>query len=290
MISSLGRYGRLLAPSELPHTAQLAFDKLTKRKAHDFGLIRAAVEGKRCLEIGGPSATFRAGQLIPIYPYVGSLDNCVFSSSTVWHDADGDYVFDPAQAPGKNIISEGASIKVPDGSYDVIFGSHVLEHTANPLQMLLEWRRALADGGALLVLLPHRARTFDHRRPYTTFEHLRQDFENQVDETDQTHLAEILELHDLRLDPLAGTPEQFRARSLRNVENRCLHHHVFSPEVLVETLSFAGMRVQALSVERPTHIIALATKSDAADVSESNAAFCEPSAEWRKRDPFAKLG
>jgi SAM-dependent methyltransferase len=107
---------------------------------------------------------------------------------------------------------------------------------ANPIKALLEWKRVLRSGGMLLLILPHRDFTFDRRRPVTPLLHLREDFDLGTPETDLTHLAEILSLHDLSLDRGAGTEEQFRERCLNNDKFRAMHHHVFVPETTIDLL------------------------------------------------------
>jgi hypothetical protein len=114
----------------------------------------------------------------------------------------------------------------------------------------------------LVLILPDPRQTFDHRRPVTTLAHLQADFDRHTGEDDLTHLEEILSLHDLRRDALAGTAEQFRARSQRNAENRCLHHHVFDLPLQRATLEAAGWIVEATERVRPLHLVALARRPD----------------------------
>ena len=95
----------------------------------------------------------------------------------------------------------------------------------------------------MIVLVPVKSKCFDHRREFTRFEHMLQDYENDTQETDLTHLDEILELHDYELDPPAGGRENFYKRSLKNYENRCLHHHVFSEESLEKIFTWLGMNI-----------------------------------------------
>jgi hypothetical protein len=46
---------------------------------------------------------------------------------------------------------------LPDGSFDLILCSHVLEHVPDDRAAMAELRRVLADGGLALVLTPYRA-------------------------------------------------------------------------------------------------------------------------------------
>ena len=107
----------------------------------------------------------------------------------------------------------------------------------------------------MIVLVPVKSKCFDHRREFTRFEHMLQDYENDTQETDLTHLEEILELHDLAMDPPAGTFEEFRARSLRNFENRCLHHHVFCEESLRKIFAYLGLEVLDFKEVRGNFVI-----------------------------------
>jgi SAM-dependent methyltransferase len=131
---------------------------------------------------------------------------------------------------------------IADGSYDFLLASHILEHVANPLRALREFYRVLKPNGSALVIVPNRNHTFDHRRPVTTFAHLEADLAANRDESDMTHLEEVLALHDLAKDKPAGSPEEFRERCLRNREARCMHHHVFDLALLDRSLRHAGFR------------------------------------------------
>lgn len=218
------------------------------------------VEGKAGLEIGGPSSVFRYRFMpLPIYDTVGSLDNCDFSQSTVWSSHSADFRFNSRKAPGNSIFCDGSALKVvSDQSYDFILSSHNLEHFANPVKALREWQRVTRPGGSLILVLPDYARTFDHRRKLTSVAHMFEDFERNTGEDDQTHLPEILSMHDLSMDRAAGTLEQFHRRCLNSFNNRCVHHHVFNEDNSRELLQQVGMEVLAVEKALPYHIFLLA--------------------------------
>jgi len=221
------------------------------------------ISGKSGLEIGGPSAVFRRGNVLPIYAEIGRLDNCDFSKSTVWAKHSEEFLFDASKPPGNTIFCDGSAlVEVPDATYEVLLSCHNLEHFANPVRALKEWQRVLKPGGALVLVLPYYRNTFDHKRTPTKVDHMLEDFERSTGEDDLTHLPEILERHDLKRDPGAGSREQFHARSLDNFANRCLHHHVFDENNSRELLSRSGFEVLAVESAMPFHICLLARQPE----------------------------
>lgn len=209
--------------------------------------------GKKGIEIGGPSPVFR--EELPVYDILGSLDGCNYSPNTVWSDNNGEYVYAPNKS-GKMFIAEASNMSgLADASYEVVISAHCLEHCANPLKVLKEWARVLRLGGVLLTIVPIRKHTFDHRRPITTFAHLLQDYYEDKDESDLSHLEEILALHDLSRDPPAGTLAEFRLRSLDNMANRCLHHHVFDIQLAEQAYEFLGIQIHFTASFSNHHLI-----------------------------------
>jgi len=235
---------------------------LLGRQSHNRKIIVPFVESRIGLEIGGPSGVFADNGMLPLYRHVKSLDNCVFSAETVWEGkraAGQTFFFHSAKPPGTNFICEASNLfSIDDHVYDFVLASHSLEHTANPVRALKECIRVTKAGGAIVVVLPHYRFTFDHRRSPTPVAHMLEDYDRGTEESDQTHVAEILELHDLSLDPPAGTPDQFHSRCMRNFENRCLHHHVFDENNSQELLRATGLNVLVTEFVKPFHILILA--------------------------------
>lgn len=240
--------------------------KLFPYRIPTYKIYRELLYGKRGLEIGGPTKLFGKRGLLPIYPILESLDGCNFSAQTVWEGrierGPGKYCYSKNRPAGFQYVSEAANLKDIDiDTYEVILSSHCIEHIANPLMALSEWTRVLKKGGYLLLVVPHKDGTFDHRRSVTTLEHLIYDFERHVGEDDLSHLPEILELHDLSMDPPAGDRESFLKRSLKNYENRCLHHHVFDTELVVKMLNYTGLHIVDIQHALPYHIVTLSQKT-----------------------------
>jgi SAM-dependent methyltransferase len=230
--------------------------------ARAYAACRGIVAGARGIEIGGPSPIFARGGLLPLYPLAARVDNVNFASATIWEGtiAEGEsFQFHPGKAPGRQYIAEGADLRgVPAGEYDFVLSSHTLEHTADPLRALAGWKGLLRPGGTLILIVPHRDGTFDHRRPVTTLAHLIQDQERGMGEDDLTHLPEILELHDLARDPGVTDVATFRERAARNVEVRSLHHHVFDSRLAMAVVTQAGLVPVSVEPLEPYHIIVLA--------------------------------
>ncbi|MBS1745664.1 MAG: methyltransferase domain-containing protein [Bacteroidetes bacterium] len=219
-------------------------------------------KNKNGFEIGGPSSIFHFE--LPLYAKVKNLDGCNFSNNTVWSgniETGNNYVY-YKKRKGNQYVSEGSHLTaIPSDHYDFLLASHCLEHFANPLKALKEWQRVIKPGGVILLVLPEKSTIFDHRRPVTTFEHLLWDFKNDVDESDLTHLEEILRLHDLSMDPGAGDAANFKQRSLENFKYRCLHHHVFDFALLEQMFHQLNIIILKKKFIAPCHQVIIGQKS-----------------------------
>lgn len=263
--------------------------RLIKPRARSFGAVANRFRGARGLEIGGPSGIFSSGGVFPVYPLLESLDNCNFGTQTVWEgkiEEGQTFLYDKNRAPGRQYIREATDLSgVVSENYDAVLSSHTLEHTANPLLALTEWKRVLRRGGVLLLIVPHRDGTFDHRRPVTTLEHLQEDLTKSTSEDDETHISEVIALHDIDADEGLDSRDELIERSRKNKENRCLHHHVFTTELVAQLATLAGFRILALEPVFPFHIIAALEKTNDNPTVE-NREFLSNEALFRKYSPF----
>jgi SAM-dependent methyltransferase len=263
----------------------------------DFRAVQQRIRGGSGIEIGGPSAVFQRWNLWPLYPAVGRLEYYDFASHTIWSEQPPKarrLTLLPGRPPqGRRVVGEASDMKdVPSATYDFLLASHVLEHIANPLKALHDWARVLVPDGTIVLVVPHRDGTFDHRRPITSMDHILNDFELDVGENDQTHLREILELHDLSRDPGAGGREAFVARASDNLTYRSLHHHVFDTELVLRLLDRAGLHIFYVDVERPYHICVgcshggQPSRTSTLESQVTNSTYWSPIAEWRRKALF----
>jgi SAM-dependent methyltransferase len=226
-----------------------------RRKVINASPFLNAVSGRQGIEIGGPSLFFDVS--LPVYKTLSSLDGLNFARQTIWEgeiDESMDFSYRRRRL-GCQVIGEGSDLSnVETRSYDFVLSCHSLEHVANPLKALCEWKRILKPGGFLILAVPNKESIFDHNRPTTTFSHLLADEQSGVDERDLTHLQEILELHDLGRDKAAGSFEDFKARSVDNFSNRGLHHHVFDAELLKDCLKHTDYKILEMRTSYYDHL------------------------------------
>jgi SAM-dependent methyltransferase len=242
------------------------YRKINPVKVKSYSLIKEIVSKGKGIEIGGTSPIFSSKGILSVYPYIKSLDNCNFSDNTIWEgeiNKDAKYHYDISSEPGKQYILEATDLhKIENESYDFFLSSHMIEHTANPIKALKEWMRVVKVNGYLILLIPHKDGTFDHKRPVTSLEHFIHDYANDITEEDLTHMEEILKLHDLKLDPEAGSSEEFIERSKNNFANRCFHHHVFTSISVVKLMDYLGLNIKVVEAIVPNHILIIAQKLD----------------------------
>lgn len=204
-------------------------------------------QDKDGIEIGGPSKFFEIKGTLPVYNIVASLDTLNFSDSTIWEGVlkkGNTFKYDRGIRVGYQHIVDATDLSsITSEKYEFLLSCNVLEHIANPLKALHEWKRIIKPGGSLLLILPRKESNFDHNRKITSFEHLVDNYNNNVDERDLSSLQEILKYHDLSLDPEAGNKEMFEMRSKNNFENRALHHHVFDMALLKQIYQYLEFEI-----------------------------------------------
>jgi predicted SAM-dependent methyltransferase len=136
---------------------------------------------------------------------------------------------------------------IEDESQDFVVASHVLEHVANPLALLVDMHRVLRPGGTVLIMLPDRRRTSDFRRPATTVEHLVAEYEHDVRAVDADHLEEYAR----NVNHYEGQGEELR-EYLAHLAQRSIHVHAWSEEdffaVLHHAVGHLGCRFELVEL------------------------------------------
>lgn len=83
----------------------------------------------------------------------------------VWQDTR----FEPATV---HLVANGDDLPFKDNTLDYVLSSHNIEHYFDPVQALKEWWRVIKPGGYIVVIVPHKDRTFDRDRDETALEEL----------------------------------------------------------------------------------------------------------------------
>ena len=225
--------------------------------------LAATFENQVGLEVGGPSALFNFKSAFPIYLHAKMIDGVNFSNHTLWEGEiqQGNLYSYYKNKKGFQFIGEAADLSdVKDASYDFVLSCHSLEHVANPIKALKDWRRVMKQHGRLVLVLPDKEFTFDHNRPITSLEHLIEDYENNTTESDTTHFEEVIALHDFTYDSFVKSKEDLIKRTAANIENRAVHHHVFNLALIKEMLIYCGFEMLLQQTYPPFHLVSVAKK------------------------------
>lgn len=146
-------------------------------------------------------------------------------------------------------LDEDRLTSLADESQDFVIASHVLEHLANPIAMLVDCFRVLRPGGLVVLLVPDRHKTFDRERSPTPLAHLVDEYRRDVREVDDAHILDFMvgtsrALGDTR-DTALFTPELMAAEIALH-RQRSVHAHVWNlhefDELLTYTTSELGLR------------------------------------------------
>lgn len=131
---------------------------------------------------------------------------------------------------------------LPDASQDFVIASHILEHLANPLAMLVDVHRVLKTGGLLVLILPDRHVTFDSERPPTTLEHLAEEYRRDVREVTDEHVIEAIVAQVRFNGDVRDRKELAAERTEAEIDlhrRRSIHAHVWDMEEFGAVLRFS---------------------------------------------------
>lgn len=142
-----------------------------------------------------------------------------------------------------NLDEEGLSV-FNDTSYDFIILSHVIEHVANPINVVKELFRVVKPGGIVLIAAPDKTYTFDKKRGLTSFQHLLNEYKQGVKEVTDEHYIDFIK--GVHPEMLQYDKEKF-SNALKSVKSRREHAHVWTSDSFKEFLlsSFKELGISA---------------------------------------------
>ena len=160
--TALGAVGRRLPPALRRRVEALrvrAIFPLELLRRRDSKFVTSYLTGLRGVEIGA-AAHNRF--------YLDAINVDRFASmDTVYKRLERSLVLHTAKV---DVVAEGDDLPFERDSFDFVFSSHVIEHFADPIRALYEWVRVARR--YVVVIAPHRDRTFDADRPLTTVDEL----------------------------------------------------------------------------------------------------------------------
>ncbi len=105
--------------------------------------------------------------------------------------------------------------------YDCAISSNLLEHSPNPIWLLLNFYLITRKNGYQFHAIPHYRYTYDRFRVPTAVEHLLEDFENHADASDTSHVE------DYRQSAVEKDGWQKKFHDKYPLEFPFIHFHVF---------------------------------------------------------------
>lgn len=143
--------------------AAFAADTLNPRKAEDMAAVLEAyvpLAGRRVLEIGAG-----CGVTHIVWCRKYGIDGWAVEPEGEGFHASAAVARDLIRAngldPARLIDAPGERLPFPDGSFDIVYSSNVLEHVADPGRVLREAVRVLKPGGTMQIVCPNYLSYFD---------------------------------------------------------------------------------------------------------------------------------
>ena len=137
-------------------------------------LFHSYLEGLKGVEIGGSAHNDFKVDVLNVDRYA--------EMDTVYKDAERELW---GRAKAVDIIAPGHELPLEDDSFDFVLASHVIEHIPDPIAALEEWARVARR--YIVLVVPHRDRTFDRDRPLTPLSELVERHESGLTSDEDRH-------------------------------------------------------------------------------------------------------
>jgi SAM-dependent methyltransferase len=143
----------------LPRTPPRVRQRLWTLAHRRSAFVNRQLEGLRGIEIGASAQNDYGVDAINVDRY-GSMDTKYKQEE--WNVC--------GRKRPVDLVAPGDDLPFEDDFTDFVLASHVLEHFPDPIRALKEWIRVARD--KVVVVVPHRDRTFDHDRELTPVDEL----------------------------------------------------------------------------------------------------------------------
>jgi SAM-dependent methyltransferase len=130
-----------------------------RRTVHESAFVHRWLDGLRGVEIGAAAHNAFGVDALNVDRF-GGMDTVYKRHER--HEC--------GRAAPVDVVAPGDRLPFADGSVDFVLASHVIEHFPDPIAALLEWRRVARR--VVVLVVPHRDRTFDRDRPLTALAEL----------------------------------------------------------------------------------------------------------------------
>lgn len=210
-------------------------------------MIKLIKDSRSVCEFGGKSSLFE--NEVSVYKLFKDIDGYNIFENNYWQKEFKDTYI----GQGKQFNCDVVNIKT-DKKYDLILNSHVIEHIANPLKAIRNWARILNKNGKILSIVPDKSMMFDCKRPITKFDHLLNDFFNNIGEDDTTHIKEAISLF---VNNGGYDYDNYIKSSKNNLKYRAIHHHCFDNDLVKKMFEFLYFKV-IYQEQKGMHIITIA--------------------------------
>lgn len=198
-----------------------------------------------CLEIGGPTLLFTNDYPFPIYNLFNKIDNINL------YDMKDSFTTIKTSVNNSIYNTTYSDISQIDNRYDILISSHCIEHVANPIKFLNDYKKILNNDSDsyILTFLPNKSEFWDSIRDTTTIDHLISDFLNNTEEDDKTHKDEnLLVNHPYKINvnhPDKPSNISYEEMVENNVNYRIMHHHCFDLNLCVQLHEYLNFETLA---------------------------------------------
>jgi SAM-dependent methyltransferase len=150
-------------------------------------------------------------------------------------------------------LDKSGLVNFEESQFDFVVINHVIEHVANPINVIKELFRVVKPGGFVVISAPDKNFTFDIKRDLTSFEHLYKEFKSNVDIVGDDHFLDFLKgVHPEVFDEGDNHPKVEVA--LGAVRARREHAHVWSTDTfeifMQQSLEMLGIKSMPLYLSR----------------------------------------